>query len=88
MENGETSDDTSLLKGKIKAGEKGPYCHRLEKLVHLELADLSVHASYLKPGFSRLKQDIPDPSSGRSSKPVVKTPRPNKPCMDCKLDIY
>ncbi|GJJ12248.1 hypothetical protein Clacol_006489 [Clathrus columnatus] len=81
----ESSDDTSLLKGKIKAGEKGPFCHRLERLIHIELADLSTYAPYLKPGFPKLtpdKADLPT-SPGRSPKPVKKTPQPNKPCLDC-----
>ncbi|KAH0830323.1 hypothetical protein J3R83DRAFT_1694 [Lanmaoa asiatica] len=38
---------TSLLKGNIKAGDPGPFCHRVERLVHIELADLSLHAPYL-----------------------------------------
>lgn len=41
----------SLMKGQVEAGDTGPFCHRLERLVHLELADLAVHAPHLKPGF-------------------------------------
>lgn len=45
--------DGSLLKGKMDAGEKGPYCHRLEKLIHLELADLAKNTLYLNPAWHR-----------------------------------
>ncbi|KAJ3737649.1 hypothetical protein DFJ43DRAFT_987288 [Lentinula guzmanii] len=48
----EEANDTvgqSLMKGRVKAGGRGVWCHRLERLIHLELADLAVHAPYLKP---------------------------------------
>ncbi|KAF9077500.1 hypothetical protein BDP27DRAFT_1253432 [Rhodocollybia butyracea] len=41
----------SLMKGRVKAGGRGVYCHRLERLIHLELADLAVHMPYLQPGW-------------------------------------
>ncbi|KAE9403324.1 hypothetical protein BT96DRAFT_1017035 [Gymnopus androsaceus JB14] len=41
----------SLMKGRVKAGGRGVWCHRLERLIHLELADLAVHAPYLQPGW-------------------------------------
>jgi hypothetical protein len=44
-------DSGSLLKGKVRAGDKGPCCHRLERLVHLELADLALNGPYLHPQF-------------------------------------
>ncbi|KAG7086548.1 hypothetical protein E1B28_002497 [Marasmius oreades] len=47
-------DDTagqSLMRGRVRAGGKGIWCHRLERLVHLELADLAVNEAYLKPGW-------------------------------------
>lgn len=47
-------DDTggqSLMRGRVRAGGKGVWCHRLERLVHLELADLAVNEVYLKPGW-------------------------------------
>ncbi|EIM90304.1 uncharacterized protein STEHIDRAFT_51994 [Stereum hirsutum FP-91666 SS1] len=44
-------DEASLMKGTIKAGEKGAWCHRLERLVHLELADLATNTPYLHAGF-------------------------------------
>ncbi|KAF8590465.1 hypothetical protein K439DRAFT_1329947 [Ramaria rubella] len=79
---------TSLLRGRIKAGEKGPLCHRLERLVHLELADLAVHAPYLEPGFPEggPKADASlavSPIPGRSPKPSKVRMPLGKPCMDC-----
>ncbi|EEB87952.1 hypothetical protein MPER_14479, partial [Moniliophthora perniciosa FA553] len=41
----------SLMKGRVRAGGKGVWCHRLERLVHLELADLAVNRAYLEPGW-------------------------------------
>jgi len=37
------------IKVLVQAGPKGPWCHRLERLVHIELADLATSAPYLKP---------------------------------------
>ncbi|KAI6042984.1 hypothetical protein EDC04DRAFT_2653847, partial [Pisolithus marmoratus] len=39
----------SLLRAQMRAGDPGPLCHRLERLVHIELADLSLYAPYLEP---------------------------------------
>jgi len=44
----------SHLKGKVVAGEKGAYCHRLERLIHLELGDLVLSQQYLNPAFPRI----------------------------------
>ncbi|THV07967.1 hypothetical protein K435DRAFT_815212 [Dendrothele bispora CBS 962.96] len=43
-------DDTSLMKGRVRAGGQGVWSHRLERLIHLELADLAVSQQYLEPG--------------------------------------
>ncbi|KAF7967780.1 hypothetical protein HWV62_33007 [Athelia sp. TMB] len=45
----------SMMKGCTQAGEQGPLIHRLERLVHLELADLAVNAPYLKSDFLKTK---------------------------------
>jgi len=57
----ETVDDSgnvvvgsSPLKGKVVAGNKGAYCHRLERLIHLELGDLVLSQQYLDPAFPRV----------------------------------
>lgn len=44
----------SLLKGKVVAGEKGAYCHRLERLIHLELGDLVLSEQYIDPAFPKI----------------------------------
>jgi Meiotically up-regulated gene 113 len=91
VEDDDGTNGTSLLRGRIIAGEKGPYCHRLERLVHLELADLAVHAPYLEPGFPNVNSKAEE--SGSSSTPSTpgRSPKPSKvrmpsaaPCIDCK----
>lgn len=56
--------DISMMKGRIRAGKKGILCHRLEKLVHLEISDLVVHKQYLDPGFMTGRAKGPDSDSG------------------------
>ena len=79
---GAVEDDHSgsLLKGNIKVGDPGPFCHRVERLVHIELADLSLHAPYLDPEW-------PDVNLGPT---LVNSPkkstRENK-CPDCECDV-
>ena len=88
VEHDDGSNGTSLLRGTIKPGEKGPLCHRLERLVHLELADLAVRAPYLVSGFPNVNPEHNDdtlaPSTpGRSPKKRSKV-RMAEPCIDCK----
>ena len=45
--------DVSLMKARIKAGDKGANCHRLERLVHLELADLVLYSPYMLKDFPK-----------------------------------
>lgn len=78
----------SLMKGRVRAGDKGPLCHRLERLVHLELADLAVNAPYLEPGFPKTKKkDAGGGSTSSSSKKPPASPAGkkllDKPCPDC-----
>lgn len=40
-----------LMKGTVEAGNKGPFCYRLEQLVHLELKDLEINRPYLERNF-------------------------------------
>jgi Meiotically up-regulated gene 113 len=86
-DDGDAAANGSLMKGRVKAGEKGPLCHRLERLVHLELADLAVNAPYLDPDFPKPK-DAGDRSG--TSTPSKKPPGSpagkkllDKPCPDC-----
>ena len=39
------------MKGLVQAGPKGPWCHRVERLVHIELSDLVEHTPYLEDGY-------------------------------------
>ncbi|KAL5511914.1 hypothetical protein ACEPAH_5132 [Sanghuangporus vaninii] len=39
-------------KNRFEPGERGKYCHRLERLVHIELADLVMHTPYLNADLS------------------------------------
>ena len=49
-------DEHTLMKGRVKQGDQGKFCHRLEKLVHLELADLSINEAYLISGFPNITE--------------------------------
>jgi hypothetical protein len=91
-DDGDSAANGSLMKGRVKAGDKGPLCHRLERLVHLELADLAVNAPYLDPNFPNTKKhDIGDgsvPSSAATKKPPGSPAAkrlPDKPCLDCAI---
>jgi hypothetical protein len=92
-----TQADASLLKGRVKAGEKGMWCHRLEQLIHLELADLVVRGVYLESDF-RVRRGCGGTSTpataslsaGRTPKKLsVGSPRriqkkARTPCVDCE----
>lgn len=87
-DDGDPVANGSLMKGRVKAGDKGPLCHRLERLVHLELADLAVNTPYLEPGFPTAKTK--DAEGSGSSTPSKKPPPSpsarkllDKPCPDC-----
>lgn len=64
------------MKGLVQAGPKGPWCHRVERLVHIELADLVEHAPYLERGY-------PNVSANKEVKKGGK--REVKRCPDCML---
>jgi len=73
----------SLLKGNIKPGKPGPFCHRAERLVHIELADLSLHAPYLNPDWPNNTSD-PSPSVGAANSPKKTTTKDSETtCLDC-----
>ncbi|KAG2364963.1 hypothetical protein BDR07DRAFT_1354361 [Suillus spraguei] len=77
----ESDDDGtngSLLTGNIRAGQPGPLCHRVERLVHIELADLVVHTPYLDPKFPKVDNSDTSPSTSGSPKKATM-----KPCLDC-----
>ncbi|KAF9650836.1 hypothetical protein BDM02DRAFT_3184993 [Thelephora ganbajun] len=53
-DSGDFVTSSGLLKGKVVAGDKGAYCHRLERLIHLELGDLVLSRQYLDPAFPKV----------------------------------
>ncbi|KAF8305545.1 hypothetical protein DL93DRAFT_2089479 [Clavulina sp. PMI_390] len=75
----------SLLRGRVQAGDKGKFCHRLERLIHIELSDLVISEVYMTPEFlnpskaSTKASDSDDSSSSRT--PAKKLVR--KKCPDC-----
>ncbi|EIN08043.1 hypothetical protein PUNSTDRAFT_88830 [Punctularia strigosozonata HHB-11173 SS5] len=74
-------DNSSLLKGRVKAGDKGPCCHRLERLVHLELTDLTLNKPYLHPNFPN---QAPTPGNGRTnSNSTASGKKADARCEDC-----
>lgn len=80
----------SMMKGRVKAGDKGPLVHRLERLVHLELADLAVNAPYLQPDFlkSKAKDTNDQPATPKKKPPASPSAMKllqTQPCPDCKL---
>ena len=74
----------SLLLGNIKPGEPGPFCHRVERLIHIELADLSVHAPYLNPGWPN---NTSDPSPGASPASSPRKTAKETTCLDCECSL-
>ncbi|KAF9244252.1 hypothetical protein BU15DRAFT_42145 [Melanogaster broomeanus] len=81
------SDDVtaSLITGNIEPGRSGLFSHHVERLVHLELADLSVHLPYLEPDWPNSNKS--DESLSAASNVIAsrrKTRRvPAKPCIGC-----
>nr|GAT53311.1 predicted protein [Mycena chlorophos] len=83
----------SLMKGRVDAGHKGPACHRLERLIHLELADLVAEGQYLKPGWKPFKRGDPVPAavidvdaaapSTPNKKPAAASLGSGPRCPDC-----
>ncbi|KNZ74768.1 hypothetical protein J132_06242 [Termitomyces sp. J132] len=70
----------SLMKGRLRVGEAGPWCHRMERLIHIELADLAASAVYLIPTWPKVNPQIGDssPSVKRSTGSGQRVP-----CPDC-----
>ncbi|TFY81131.1 hypothetical protein EWM64_g2886 [Hericium alpestre] len=75
------TDETSFMKGRIQAGDKGAWCHRLERLVHIELADLATNRPYLDPAFPN---NVVDPANAVKGTPKKNAGKPDiKRCPDC-----
>ncbi|KAF8797920.1 hypothetical protein BYT27DRAFT_7203607 [Phlegmacium glaucopus] len=76
---------TSLLKGRVVAGKKGPWCHRLERLIHLELADLADTCVYLDPSWPKVDTvSLTSSSAVEGKASTSKGPNVSlEPCIDC-----
>jgi hypothetical protein len=67
------------MKGLVQAGPKGPWCHRVERLVHIELADLVEYTPYLEDEY---------PNVG-ANKDVKKGGKKDvKRCPDCTCSSH
>ncbi|KAF9448341.1 hypothetical protein P691DRAFT_800908 [Macrolepiota fuliginosa MF-IS2] len=75
-------DEGSLMKGRVQAGEKAAWCHRLERLIHIELADLVSTCVYLEPGWPKMETSS-SPSAVSKLKANGTGNGSNKPCPDC-----
>ncbi|KAL5528975.1 hypothetical protein ACEPAG_4949 [Sanghuangporus baumii] len=74
-------------KNHFKPGERGKYCHRLERLVHIELADLVMHTPYLNTDLSSAITITGPPRSqtGRPSPLALNVlQKANATCGSCK----
>jgi len=67
------------MKGLVQAGPKGPWCHRVERLVHIELADLVEHAPYLERGYPNVSANNEVKKGGK---------RDVKRCPDCMCCVW
>ncbi|CAE6498252.1 unnamed protein product [Rhizoctonia solani] len=54
IQDGNTANSSGLLSRMIDPGEKGKYCHRLERLIHLELRDIALNSTHLTPRFQEI----------------------------------
>ncbi|KAH7340677.1 hypothetical protein B0J17DRAFT_568390 [Rhizoctonia solani] len=81
IKDGDAANSSSLLTGRINPGEKGKYCHRTERLIHLELRDIALNSTHLTPRFQAIA--LGERQSKRGKAPV-QTGLPSKPCPDCK----
>ncbi|KAI0654783.1 hypothetical protein C8Q70DRAFT_1025302 [Cubamyces menziesii] len=72
----EDAESNGMMRGRVQVGPPGPYCHRVERLVHLELADLALNAPYLHPDFPNVKSDVGIGNGGKRS--AVR-----RECPDC-----
>jgi hypothetical protein len=83
VEPDEDGNAGSLMKGRVKAGEKGPSCHRLERLVHLELRDLVCSSIYLDPAWPNIDGSANTESKSGGSKDSNDSNTSAAPCPDC-----
>ncbi|KAK0487936.1 hypothetical protein IW261DRAFT_1655804 [Armillaria novae-zelandiae] len=73
---GDGRDETSLMTGHVilpEGGNEDVWCHRLERLIHLELADLAVNAVYLQPGWKPFLKGKGEGLAKPSADPLAST---------------
>ncbi|PPQ71488.1 hypothetical protein CVT26_011255 [Gymnopilus dilepis] len=75
--------ESSRMKGRVKAGEKALWCHRLERLVHLELRDLASSLIYLDPAWPKVQSNTVDAISSTTEAIVSSKAAPVQACPDC-----
>src|ERR1700683_3313500 len=68
-------------------GPKGPFCRRVERLVHLELMDLVVNGQYLHPDFTVTETDDLV-SSKKWCMSSAGRGIPSQECLDCTFCPY
>jgi hypothetical protein len=79
------ADPATLMRGRVDAGPSGKGSHRLERLVHLELADLVVNRPYLAPDWPNCAAPKPSaagtgtPKKGAAARPA------RERCEDCEF---
>ncbi|KAI6007840.1 hypothetical protein EDC04DRAFT_2781012 [Pisolithus marmoratus] len=73
----------SLLRAQMRAGDPGPLCHRLERLVHIELADLSLYAPYLEPEWPQTNNPEQSLSAASSLSTALSAVKRANRCPDC-----
>jgi hypothetical protein len=74
--------DVCIAQGRLRAGAPGPAVAKLERLIHLELADLAAYAPYRRPGWPNAVHPPSPPAAGASPrKPPPRRVRGQ--CPDC-----
>ncbi|KAG9318194.1 hypothetical protein JVU11DRAFT_273 [Chiua virens] len=70
----------SLLKDNIRAGDPVPFCHYVERLVHIELSDLSLYEPYQHSNWQNSTFELPsDAGTARFARKC----NAKKICLDC-----
>lgn len=70
-------DEGPMMRGMVAPGPPGPFCYRLERLVHLELGDISVNTPYLH-------KDFPKKTAALGTSDVPRNDRKKVRCPDCE----
>ena len=80
----EDEDDIPATADSAGFGPKGPLCCLVERLTHLELADLVINKQYLNPDFTLPKKsETPSPPKLKPTSPAGKIKFPRHQCTGC-----